>query len=377
MLLNGIDVLVSDPPQWKSKRIGFLTNDAARTIDGQPGRVALLEAGFNIIKLFSPEHGIDTKGADGKFIPDAIDALTGLPVISLYGKKNAPQHEDVEELDILLFDIPDAGTRFYTYLWSMSYWIESGAKHHKKIFILDRPNPLGGHTRKAEGPMLDIKTSSFLGRFPMPITHGCTLGELALYFNEKQKWQADAEIIPCKGWKRKLFTDWDRPWIKTSPAIQSFEACALYPGFCFFEATNVSVGRGRSYSFEWIGAPWLDTTAFIERFHEIVRADLVTKPLDEGIHFTVVNPKEYQPVLTGLLMLKLVKDLHPSEFKWCPYPTEANPGGQEHLSLLMGIPGAEKLFDLPFENLKKELQKILQVNEWHDMVSKHLLYPNP
>jgi uncharacterized protein YbbC (DUF1343 family) len=376
MILAGIDLLLQSPPNWKSKRIGFLTNDAARTVNGIHSRVALARSGFNIVKLFSPEHGIDTKGEDGREIPDGIDKLTGLHIISLYGKKQAPSSGDLEDLDILLFDIPDAGTRFYTYLWSMSYWIESGSGLNKKIVILDRPNPLGGNTKEAEGPMLNQQVASFLGRFPIPITHGCTLGELAAYFNTTQQWKADLEIVPCSGWKRSmLFPEWKWTWINTSPAIQSFSACLLYPGLCFFEATNVSVGRGHSYSFEWIGAPWMDVIKLKETFHKAFQGRLITEGMDDGIYFSVQNPADFKPVHTGLMMVKLVKDQHPGKFEWHPYPTEANPSGLNHLSLLMGVPDAENLFELPLEEFTTKLRSLLEAGDWHEMIKDHLLYP--
>jgi uncharacterized protein YbbC (DUF1343 family) len=377
MVTAGIDTLLKTAPNWRSQRIGFLTNDAARTLDGESSRVALARAGFHIVKLFSPEHGIDTKGEDGREMPDGMDTGTGLPIISLYGKKQAPDAEDLEDIDILLFDIPDAGTRFYTYLWSMSYCIESASRFQKKIVIIDRPNPLGGNTKEAEGPMLNQQVASFLGRFPMPITHGCTLGELAAYFNHTQEWKADLEIIPCSGWKRNmLFPEWQWPWINTSPAIQSFSACLLYPGLCFFEATNISVGRGHSYSFEWIGAPWMDAQKMKKIFDERLEGRLVTENTDDGIYFSIPNPANFKPVLTGLMMVKLVKDQHPNEFEWRPYPTEANPTGKNHLSLLMGVPDAEKIFDLALEEFRIKIGSLLEVSEWHEIVKDHLLYHN-
>ncbi|MFZ9145851.1 MAG: exo-beta-N-acetylmuramidase NamZ domain-containing protein, partial [Sediminibacterium sp.] len=172
----GIDHLIESNPSWKTSSIGFLTNDAARTFDQTPSRIALIKAGFNITQLFSPEHGIDTKGADGAKMKDGIDPLTGLPIISLYGEKYAPSEEDLKGIEILLFDIPDAGTRFYTYLWSMTYYLEAAAKFKKKIILLDRPNPLSGNLAMIEGPSLDETVSSFIGRFNIPIKHQCSLG---------------------------------------------------------------------------------------------------------------------------------------------------------------------------------------------------------
>ena len=383
----GVDSIILNEPIWKNKRIGFLTNDAAFTNAGKLSRKVLLDAGFNLVKLFSPEHGIDTNGMDGAKMDNVIDSITQLPVISLYGEKFIPTEEDVRDLDVLLFDIPDAGTRFYTYLWSMTYWIEAAAKYNKKIIILDRPNPLGGDFTLAEGPMLHESVSSFIGRFPIPVKHQCTLGELAQYFNKTQGWNANLEVIPCKNWKRShLFFDWNLPWVKTPPALQNFEAGLLYPGLCIFEATNVSVGRGSKYSFEWIGAEWFNLPALAMVWQNMLREDIKIETLKlplsypsgivetKGINIKVIDPCSYHSVMTGLLLLKFVKDLHPQDFKWMPYPTEANPSGKNHLSLLLGIPNAENLFDQPLQLWLQHITKLLKVDNWKKSVTPFLLY---
>jgi uncharacterized protein YbbC (DUF1343 family) len=383
----GIDKIISSNPIWKSDRIGFLTNDAAKTNKGIASRKALLEAGFNITVLFSPEHGIDTNGADGAKMEDGKDPITGLSIISLYGEKFMPSQADLLNVDILLFDIPDAGTRFYTYLWSLTYFIEAAAKHNKKIIVLDRPNPLGGNFALAEGPYLDASEASFIGRFNMPVKHQSTLGELALYFNKTQNWNANLEVVKCENWKRNdLFFEWNLPWIKTSPAIQSFEACLLYPGLCFFEATNVSIGRSTKYSFEWIGATWFNLPALAMVWQNILREDIKIETLklpissnDEiietkGISIKIIDPYNYDSVLNGLLLLKIIKDIHPQDFKWSNYPTIANPSGTNHLSLLLGISNAEAIFDLPLQNWLQQIGKLLRVEDWKKIIEPYLLY---
>ena len=383
----GVDIILNSNPDWKLKRIGLLTNDAAKTNVGLSSRLALINAGFNIVKLFSPEHGINATGADGAKMEDGIDPITGLTIISLYGEKYMPNAADVAEIDILLFDIPDAGTRFYTYLWSMTYWIEAAAKFNKQVIVLDRPNPLGGNISLCEGPMLDDRISSFIGRFNIPIKHQCTLGELAQYFNTTLHWRAKLSVIQCEGLKRNAqFYDWNLAWVNPSPALQNMEAAVLYPGLCFFEATNVSVGRGTPYSFEWIGASWFNLPAMTMVWQNILREDFKIETLKlplmsnevscetKGIRIKVIDPYHFDAVLNGLLMLKLVKDLHPQDFKWMPYPTHANPSGENHLSLLLGIPQSEKLFDLPLQNWLQQMGKLLRVDEWRTMIAPYLLY---
>ena len=383
----GIDVILNNEPDWKKLRIGMLTNDAAKTKTSINSRKALMDAGFNLTKLFSPEHGINAFGTDGAFMYDGLDEITGLPIISLYGKKYMPTESDINDVDIMLFDIPDAGTRFYTYLWSMSYWIETAAKYNKQVIILDRPNPLGGNLSLSEGPMMDDGLSSFIGRFNIPIKHQSTYGELAQYFNNTQSWNAQLNVIKCEGWKRdQLFYDWNIPWSNPSPALQNIEATVLYPGLCFFEATNISVGRGTKYSFEWIGADWLNLPAINMVCQNILGDDFKIETLSlpiilngetkitKGIRIKVIEPSAYDAVLNGLLLLKLVKDIHPKDFQWMPYPTNANPTGNNHLSLLLGIPNAEELFELPLQNWLQQISILLRVDKWRAEIEPFLLY---
>ena len=386
----GIDILLQNEPIWIKDRIAMLTNDAARTTSGVISRLALKEAGFNLTSIFSPEHGINTIGEDGALMKDGFDIITGLPIISLYGEKYMPSADDLKDIDILLFDVPDAGTRFYTYLWSMTYWIEAAAKYNKQVIILDRPNPLGGNLALSEGPMLDEDITSFIGRFNIPVKHQCTLGELALYFNSVQQWNANLKVIQCVGWNRaQLFFDWNQKWVNPSPALQNFEATILYPGLCFFEATNLSVGRGTSYSFEWIGAPWLKQKEIMMMAHNMLGEDDKLEPINlaiqianetstfKGIRMKVKDPYHYPAVMNGLLLLKLMKDLHPNDFKWMPYPTNANPSGENHLSLLLGIQNAEQLFELPLKEWLQNCIKIIKVRNWNHNISPFLLYELP
>ena len=383
----GIDVILKNAPVWKNERIALLTNDAARTNKGVLSRLALKDAGFNLTKIFSPEHGIQTTGEDGAVMHDGHDTITDLPIISLYGKKFMPSSDDLIDIDILLFDVPDVGTRFYTYLWTMTYWIEAAAINHKQVYILDRPNPLSGFIMMSEGPMLDESITSFIGRFNIPVKHQCTLGELALYFNAVKNWNASVKVIQCEGWHREqLFFDWHQKWVNPSPAIQNIEAALLYPGTCFFEATNISVGRGTPYSFEWIGAEWMNIAAMTMVGQNILREDLkienLTLPITvngntiqtKGIRIKIIEPKYFAVVLNGLLLLKLVKDIHPKEFKWMPYKTNANPTGENHLSLLLGVPGAEAIFDLPLQQWLQKINALIRVEGWKKNIEPYLLY---
>jgi len=384
----GIDIILKNEPNWKKKTIAILTNDAAKTNKGVISRYALREAGFNLIKIFSPEHGINAVGKDGAYINNSVDELTGLPIISLYGEKFMPTMDDLAEVEIMLFDIPDAGTRFYTYLWSMTYWIEAAAAYNIPVIILDRPNPLGGSISMSEGPMLDESVKSFIGRFNIPIKHQCTLGELANYFNATQNWNTNLTVIPCEPLNREqLFYNWNIKWVNPSPALQNIEANLLYPGLCFFEATNVSVGRGTEYSFEWLGANWINLPAIIMVCQNILREDIKVETLSlpiitngvteklKGIRIKVIEPKHYDAVLNGLLLLKIIKDIHPQDFKWMPYPTTANPSGAKHLSLLLGVANAETIFELPLQQWLQQMSILLRADNWRKDIEPFLLYP--
>jgi uncharacterized protein YbbC (DUF1343 family) len=372
MIQFGIDTLLQQNPSWKSDRIGFITNNAATTNQLIPSRQALINAQFNIVKLFSPEHGLDVQGADGVKMNDGIDALTQLPIISLYGEKLKPNEVDLQDIDLLLFDILEAAT-----------------KYNKPLIILDRPNPLSGTLAAAEGPLLDEENcSSFIGRSSMPLKHSCTLGELALYFNQTKNIHAKLEIIACKGWERSMTANnWGVDFVPTSPAIKTFTAAALYLGLGLLEATNISEGRGTNLSFEIAGTPWMDGEKVANVFNSLGLDNINLKPIKftptqskytnqlcHGVQFIITHFPSYSSVFTSLLFIKLVKDLYPNQFAWQPYPTNVNPTGKQHLDKLLGIKKSEQLFDAPMQNFLQKMQQLTKVGEWEAMMKPYLLY---
>lgn len=388
MIKFGIDCLLQNSPSWKNKRIGFVTNHAATTYDLTPSRQALLHQQFNIQKLFSPEHGLDVQGADGHEMKDGIDALTCLPIISLYSNKLAPSKEDLEEIDIVLFDIPDIGSRFYTYLWTLTYVMEACAKNKKKCIILDRPNPISGNLDLAEGPILIESEASFIGRWPIPIRHSCTLGELAKYFNATKNIGCDIEVILCEGWERNNFQpDWGIHFVPTSPAIQSFESMLFYPGLCLLEATNISEGRGTENAFCILGAPWIKGTSIAGILNDMGLDEVAisagsftpteskyTNQLCNGVRLSLREPTFFQPVSYGLILIRLIKQMYPQSFEWKPYPTLVNPNGLQHLDKLLGIPDSEALFELPLPKFIAEITRLTQCKNWKQEIEGCLLY---
>jgi uncharacterized protein YbbC (DUF1343 family) len=374
-VIFGVDKLLILNPKWKNKRIGLLTNDGAYTSWGLKSRVALLQGGFNIVRLFSPEHGINATGADGAWIPHQRDELTNLPVVSLYQKEQLVNDQYIEDLDVLLVDLPDVGARFYTYVWSLTYFLEVSAQKKKTIILLDRPNPLGGDISKSEGPTLDQRCSSFIGRFNMPITHYCTLGELASYFNSTQRWGADLNIMTC-GWERnQTFRDWKMPWINPSPALVNFESVQLYPGLCLLEATNFSVGRNSAYSFQWIGNPSVSLTDFNIDFQGLSYKNLSLRANNKNITGVLLCPTESfcSPVNLGFLVLYSLFNLHSEYFSWEKYPTQANPSGEKHLDLLTGIPDSYNLFTYKPEKFRETISGLIKT-DWEKIIQPHLLY---
>ncbi len=388
MISFGIDEIIHQNPAWKTKRIGLVTSDAATTNTGILSRTALVQAGFNIVCLFSPEHGISAKAPDGEAQQNGMDEITGLPIISLYGNKYMPTAQDLENIDIVLFDIPDIGARFYTYLWTLTYVLEACALNKKECIVLDRPNPVSGNFDSSEGPFLEEESSSFIGRWNIPIKHSATLGELALYFNSTKNIGASLTVVTVKNWDRDTFvTNWETNFVPTSPAIQNPNSMLLYPGLCLLEATNISEGRGSQYSFETAAAPWLQTTeitSFINQsFGDEIKASNISftptsgkyiNTLCKGIHFEVIDPVYYKPVFFGLLLVYLIRAKHPQAFLWAPYKTAVNPSGENHLDKLLGINNAQKLFELPLPQFIANCTKLTHCAGWPEQMIPYLLY---
>lgn len=395
-VLSGIDTLLANPPEWKNARIGLVTNHAACTVHFRPVRQALLEAGFNITRLFSPEHGLDTNGVDGQEMKDGMDPLTGLPVTSLYGGKLVPDQNDLAEIDLILFDIPDIGCRFYTYLWTMTYVMEACAAHGKRLVIADRPNPISGRSDLAEGPMLDSRNSSFIGRWNIPLRHSCTLGELALYFksagcSEILQAYTDSfrlEVIPCVNWDRTKFNpEYWHSFVPTSPAIPCFESALLYPGLGLLEATNISEGRGTATPFRIAGAPWMDGARIAALINEQRPEGVYVRPVSflpaegkyqgqkcHGVMFHIADPVVFKPVRMGWMLIRLVKNLHPEFFAWAPYPTYVNHSGTKHLDLLTGLQDAEPLVAGSDANDIGDIIGYTNTGDWRIMIEPYLLY---
>ncbi|MBV9989123.1 MAG: DUF1343 domain-containing protein [Chitinophagaceae bacterium] len=390
MVYFGIDRLLQQEPSWKKSRLALVTNRAATTRKLVPSRQAIQEAGFNLVKLFSPEHGLDLQGADGHLVKDGIDPLTRLPVVSLYGEKFAPTEKDLNDTDLVLFDIPDIGCRFYTYLWTLSHLLEACAAQGKKLIVLDRPNPVSGKLDLAEGPMLDEKLGSFIGRWPIPLRHSTTLGELAGYFNHTRSLGCELEIIKCANWEREMFQpDWEMTFVAPSPAICHYQSMLLYPALGLLEATNISEGRGTEHSFQLAGAPWIDGAAIAGILNDMGLDEVLASPIQftprdpngkycnqlcGGVKLQVKEPEYFKPVSYGLMLIYLVRQLYPQQFEWSPYPTLVNPDGKQHLDKLLGVRNSEALFGLPLPKFIATITKLTSCVHWATEIGEYLFY---
>ena len=266
---TGIDVLVAENfAPLAGMRVGLITNHTGRDAQGRRTIDLLYRApGVKLRAIFGPEHGFTGTADEGAPVASGQDPATHLPVYSLYGKTTRPTDKMLAGLDALVFDIQDAGVRFYTYVTTLGYAMEAAAKKGIAVYVLDRPNPINGFS--VEGPVLDKDLTSFVAYFPMPVRHGMTVGELAEMFNRENHLGVKLHIIKMRGWER---TDWydetGLPWVKPSPNLRTLTEATLYPGVAMVEGANVSVGRGTDTPFELLGAPWIESRKLAAHLNE-------------------------------------------------------------------------------------------------------------
>jgi uncharacterized protein YbbC (DUF1343 family) len=254
---TGLDVLEAEKfAPLRGKHVGLITNHTGLDYQERTTINVLAHApGVQVVALFSPEHGI--AGHSDEKLSSSKDASTGLPIFSLYGDHLRPTDEMLQGIDALVFDVQDAGVRFYTYTTTMAYCMEEAAKRKISFFVLDRPNPLNGDI--VEGPMLDADKTSFVAYYPLPVRYGLTIGELAQFYNTENHINADLHVIPMKNWHRNyVFESTGLKWIPPSPNLRTLKGSLLYPGLEILQNAGVSVGRGTEAPFEEFGAPWIN-----------------------------------------------------------------------------------------------------------------------
>jgi uncharacterized protein YbbC (DUF1343 family)/CubicO group peptidase (beta-lactamase class C family) len=326
----GIDVLAGEGFRpVAGKRIGLVTNATGRSRDGRSTIDVLTspearKAAVTVVRLFSPEHGLRTD-ADAP-VPDKTDSTTGLPVISLYGERRRPAPAELADLDALVLDIQDVGTRFYTYITTGGYLLEEAAKAKIPLFVLDRPDPIGGTV--VEGPLADSDRLSFTAYHAIPVRYGMTPGEMALLVNAEKRLGADVRVVKMRGWSRDLWYDeTGLEWVNPSPNMRSLEAAALYPGIGLLETTNLSVGRGTDTPFELVGAPWLDGRRLAQLLNARVIAGVHFSPVHftpsasvfagercGGVRMNVVDREVLRSVSLGIEIAVALRDLYPADW---------------------------------------------------------------
>lgn len=324
----GVDVLADSRFELlRGKKVGLIANHTSRNKAGKPTHLLLAESPeVNLVALFSPEHGFAGR-LDQSHIGDAVDPATGITVKSLYGESRKPTPEQLEGIDILVFDIQDIGCRFYTYISTMGLAMEAAAEQGIPFVVLDRPNPLGGVV--IEGPLLDREEESFVAFHSVPVRHGMTIGELAKMMNEERGWKTDLTIVPLSDWKRdQLLFDTGLPWRNTSPNMRNLTQAMIYPGVGLLETTNVSVGRGTDTPFEVLGAPWIDGPELASRINaynlpgvQVIGVEFTPhsskyegKPCG-GVNFIITDWDTFRPLDLGWATASSLRELYPDAWK--------------------------------------------------------------
>ncbi|MCF7922551.1 MAG: DUF1343 domain-containing protein [Candidatus Marinimicrobia bacterium] len=336
----GLDILKKmgfDPLIGKS--VGVVTNHTA--VDRQGVHlVDLLHSNTEITvkAIFAPEHGFRGTEQGGDDIPGGIDSATGIPIYSLYGAQQEPNPEMLKGIDVLLFDIQDVGTRFYTYISTMGYVLEAGAKNNIPVMILDRPNPIG---RRIDGNVLDEGFASFVGRYKIPIQYGLSIGELArMIIGEKMipgLENLELHVVECGAWTGELFwSETDLHWIPPSPNMRNTNETLTYPGLCLLEGVRINEGRGTEYPFEYIGAPYMDGKLMARELLSTALKGFTLEPISytpldmpgvamnplfegevvHGVKIVVTDPYQFKAIDFLVHLLVITKQQYPDDFGW-------------------------------------------------------------
>ncbi len=326
-VMTGADVLAAqDFAPLKGLRVGLITNHTGKTADGERLIDRLSHApGVTLAAIFTPEHGL--YGDVDRRVASGVDPTTALPVYSLYGDTLRPTDAMLDQLQALVFDIQDAGARYYTYIATMAYAMEAAARRGLDFYVLDRPNPISASI--VQGPVMDASLKSFTGYFAMPTRYGMTMGELARMFNRENHIDAALHVIQMRGYRRGLwYDDTGLPWIAPSPNLRTLTEAVLYTGVGMIEGANVSVGRGTDMPFEVVGAPWIDGPRLaryltgrripgvrFEATNFTPSQDRYASKVCHGIRITLVDRKSVNAPSLGIEIIAAVEHLYPHDFR--------------------------------------------------------------
>jgi uncharacterized protein YbbC (DUF1343 family) len=370
-VVTGLERLLDEGPGCAGlgvgARVGVVAHPASVDTDLRHAVDRLLGSpDLRVMRLFGPEHGVRGEAQDMEPVKGSIDPETGLPVSSLYGndpQSLRPERDEISALDAVIYDLQDVGSRYYTFVYSLSYVMEVARDADRPVVVLDRPNPIGGVA--VEGPVLDPALASFVGRYPIPVRHGMTTGELARLFNGHFGIGCDLRVVPMLGWDRTMqFEDTALPWVAPSPNMPTVATTRVYPGGCLIEGTNLSEGRGTTQPFELVGAPWLPGRELAgalraagipgAAFRAMSFRPMFQKHAGStclGVQVHVTDPVSFRPFATYLEMIRQASRLAPQAFDWRrePYEFESE---RLAIDLLLGLP-----------SLRPELEKGTSVDE--------------
>ncbi len=332
----GIEVLLNRQLDLiRGARIGAVVHPASVLPDLRHTADALYGADCRLVSLFGPQHGARGEKQDNMIESEFYcDPDTELPVHSLYGRIRRPTEEMLNDIDVLIYDLQDAGTRVYTFIYTMAYCMEACATLDKPMIVLDRPNPVNGV--QIEGNLLDPEYSSFVGLYPIPMRHGMTTGELALMFNSEFGIHCELTVVEMENWRRDYWHDQTGlPWVPPSPNLPTLDSAIVYPGSVLVEGTRLSEGRGTTRPFELIGAPFINSRGYAERLNALKLPGVWFRPahfeptfqkwaatMCGGVQIHVTDRDAFEPYLTGIATISTARTLYPDFFQWQDPPYE-------------------------------------------------------
>ena len=338
------------------------------------GRLLINKAFPHDLKaIFSPQHGLFAQKQDNmKESPDLVDPLLKIPVFSLYGESRKPSNQQLSLIDLLVVDLQDCGTRVYTYVWTLYLAMKECAKSGVAVAILDRPNPIGGE--EVEGNVVDSGLFSFVGLAPLPMRHGMTMGELALFLAKWARLDLELYVVKMQGWRRSMyFEETGLPWVLPSPNMPRIETAVVYPGQVILEGTNLSEGRGTTLPFEIFGAPYIDASRIEKEISTIDGVTLRYQSFEptfnkwhghncHGFQLHVTDRYKFKPYRFTLNLLSTLKKCHPEDFSWTPPPYEYDffnlPAdliiGNKNIRKMVEYGAEKQEFDMHFKNDEKD-----------------------
>jgi uncharacterized protein YbbC (DUF1343 family) len=387
-VLIGLDLMERTwPKKLRNARVGLVAHPAS--VNGKLEHavsLCLTSKKFRLTTLFGPQHGILGQTQDNMIEWEGFrDAQTGLPVYSLYGKTRKPRPEMLADVDALVIDLQDVGSRYYTFIWTLELCMQACSEAGKSVIVLDRPNPIGGH--RMEGPMLDPEFASFVGLRPLPVRHGMTIGEIGAYLRDAFHPGLDYDVIPMQGWKRTMWYDkTGLPWVMPSPNMPTLDTALVYPGMCLFEATNISEGRGTTRPFELFGAPFIHAETIVNVLGEFKLPGVIFRPLSfqptfqkhagqlcGGAQLHVTDREKFRPFKTGVAILKAIHNTYPRDFKWKQPPYEYEEINMP-IDILAGTKRLRKDIELWKDLDKMEKWWMEEAKRFEKIRKKHLLY---